>query len=77
LFYLPRLFVYHAATTDRPGRQRFEVMEGKLYRVIMRPSMIATVALGLTLVALQPGLLTGVWLWLKLLAVVALLGYHH
>jgi putative membrane protein len=43
----------------------------------MRPSMIATVALGLTLLALQPGLLTGVWLWLKLLAVVALLGYHH
>jgi len=31
LFYLPRLFVYHALTTDAPGSERFKVMERKLY----------------------------------------------
>lgn len=77
LFYLPRLFVYHVSTGDDLGRERFKVMEEKLYRVIMRPSMIATVALGITMLVLQPALLGGVWLWLKLLGVVALLGYHH
>ena len=41
LFYLPRLFVYHQSTTDTAGRERFKVMEDKLYRIIMRPSMIA------------------------------------
>ena len=41
LFYLPRLFVYHAACDDQPGRERFKVMERKLYRGITTPSMIA------------------------------------
>ncbi|MCZ0942420.1 MAG: CopD family protein, partial [Gammaproteobacteria bacterium] len=41
LFYLPRLFVYHATATDAPSRERFEVMEAKLYRIIMNPAMIA------------------------------------
>lgn len=42
LFYLPRLFVYHAMSEDALSHQRFEVMERKLYRGIMWPSMIAT-----------------------------------
>ena len=41
MFYLPRLFVYHTSTEDEPGKARFRMMEDKLYRVIMRPSMIA------------------------------------
>ncbi len=46
LFYLPRLFVYHALSSDALSRARFKVMERKLYRGIMTPSLIVTVALG-------------------------------
>lgn len=77
LFYLPRLFVYHSATTDTAGRERFKVMESKLYRVIMRPSMIVALVLGIAMLILNPALLGAAWLWLKLAGVVALIGYHH
>jgi protoporphyrinogen IX oxidase len=78
LFYLPRLFVYHVSTEDDAGRARFKTMESKLYRLIMRPSMIATVVLGLTLLLGRWSAFAPMaWLWLKLIAVVALLGYHH
>lgn len=77
LFYLPRLMVYHVTTEDTPGRERFKVMEDKLYRIIMRPSMIVTVVFGIAMLVLRPGMLFDAWLWLKLLGVVALLGYHH
>jgi putative membrane protein len=78
LFYLPRLFVYHAGTADAAGRERFKVMERKLYRVIMRPSMIATVVFGVWLLVLGwPAFAASGWLWLKLAGVLALLGYHH
>ncbi|HEV7929900.1 MAG TPA: CopD family protein, partial [Nitrosospira sp.] len=40
LFYLPRLFVYHATTSDSPGIERFKVMERKLYYGIMTPSAV-------------------------------------
>lgn len=42
LFYLPRLFVYHAMSEDTISHERFAIMERKLYRGIMMPSMIAT-----------------------------------
>lgn len=78
LFYLPRLFVYHAMSNDAPSRERFEVMERKLYRGIMMPSMIAALLLGIGMVALNPALFgTGGWLHAKLLLVVLLIGYHH
>jgi protoporphyrinogen IX oxidase len=78
LFYLPRLFVYHVGTVDSAGRERFKVMEHKLYRVIMRPSMLVTVALGLWLLYLRwPAIAASGWLWVKLTGVLALLGYHH
>ena len=78
LFYLPRLFVYHVSADDTVSRERFQVMESKLYRVIMRPAMIATLVLGVWLLVLawSPFAASG-WLWLKLAGVVALLGYHH
>ena len=50
LFYLPRLFVYHAMTEDEAGLERFKVMETKLFYGIIVPSSIVTV-------------LTGIWLW--------------
>ena len=42
LFYLPRLFVYHAMSTDAPSRERFKVMERKLYYGIMAPGAVLT-----------------------------------
>lgn len=77
LFYLPRLFVYHCGASDPVSHDRFVVMEDKLYRLIMRPSMIASVLFGVIMLALRPGLLGEAWLWCKLAAVLALLGYHH
>ncbi len=78
IFYMPRLFVYHAAAEDQVSRQRFSVMEGKLYRIIMRPSMIVTVVLGLwMLVSHWDALSSQIWIWVKLVLVILLLGYHH
>jgi len=78
LFYLPRLFVYHAMSEDSASRERFCIMERKLYRGIMIPSMIATLVFGIWMLALSPGLFaTGAWLHLKLTLVVLLIGYHH
>lgn len=77
LFYMPRLFVYHAMSEDEISRERFKIMEDKLYRVIMRPSMIATIVLGLWLLYLNPAWLKMGWMHAKLLLVVLLVGYHH
>ncbi|KRW74181.1 protoporphyrinogen oxidase HemJ [Stutzerimonas nitrititolerans] len=78
LFYLPRLFVYHAMSEDQLSRERFQTMERKLYRGIMMPSMIATLLFGIGMIAMNPGLFaTGGWLHAKLTLVVVLIGYHH
>ena len=77
LFYLPRLFVYHAMSEDAISRDRFQVMERKLYRGIMIPSMIATLAFGIGMIAFNPALFSGGWLHAKLALVVLLIGYHH
>ncbi len=74
LFYLPRLFVYHALTTDAPGNERFKVMERKLYYGIMAPSAVLTVVSGVWL-WLGFGI-SGGWLYAKL-ALVAILVAHH
>lgn len=78
LFYLPRLFVYHAMSEDQASRERFQVMERKLYRGIMMPSMIATLLFGIGMIVMNPGLFaTGGWLHAKLALVIVLIGYHH
>jgi putative membrane protein len=78
IFYLPRLFVYHAATTDTSGRARFEMMEAKLYRIIMLPAMLIAVGFGIWSLALTWQAWGGqVWLWAKVALVVVLVGYHH
>src|SRR5690606_41064294 len=67
LFYLPRLFVYHAMSEDQTSRERFKVMERKLYRGIMTPSMIATLIFGAWMIALNPAWFsTGGWLHAQL-----------
>jgi putative membrane protein len=75
LFYLPRLFVYHASTTDAAGIERFRVMESRLF-VIMTIGAVLTAAFGAWLVALDPGLLQAGWLRAKLVLVALLAGYH-
>lgn len=80
LFYLPRLFVYHAMARDRGDDQAidyFRVMQRKLYRGIMTPSMIAVIALGAWLLFLVPAHLGNGWLHVKLALVLLLVGYHH
>jgi putative membrane protein len=74
LFYLPRLFVYHAMSEDAPSRERFKVMERKLYRGIMTPAMVISLATGLWL-WLGYGF-NGGWLHAKLALVVLLVAYH-
>ncbi|BAU46663.1 membrane protein [Sulfurifustis variabilis] len=74
LFYLPRLFVYHAMTADAAGVERFKLMERKLYYGIMTPGAVVTVALGLWL-WLGYGF-TGGWLHAKLALVILLIAYH-
>jgi putative membrane protein len=74
LFYLPRLFVYHAMSEDAVSIERFKVMERKLYRGIMTPSAMLAVALGLWL-WLGFGFAGG-WLHVKLALVTVLLIYH-
>jgi len=74
LFYLPRLFVYHAGATDAVSRERFKVMERKLYRGIMVPAMVLTVASGLWL-WLGFGF-TGTWIHAKVGLVALLVAYH-
>ena len=77
LFYLPRLFVYHAMSADSLSQERFVVMERKLYRGIMWPSLIATWALGIWLVALGWDYYrTQSWLLIKVFLVIALTYYH-
>nr|WP_022947552.1 protoporphyrinogen oxidase HemJ [Methylohalobius crimeensis] len=46
LFYLPRLYVYHAMAEDDTGRERFKIMERKLYFGIMTPGMVLTFLFG-------------------------------
>jgi len=77
LFYLPRLFVNHAMTEDEAVQQRLIIMEGKLYRFIT-PWMLLTLIFGFWLLfdyawAAYSHML---WLHLKLLLVVLLVGYH-
>jgi len=74
LFYLPRLFVYHAMASDSVGIERFKVMERKLYHGIMAPSAILTIVSGAWL-WLGYGI-TGGWMYAKL-ALVAILVAHH
>ena len=74
LFYLPRLFVYHAQTEDKISIERFKIMERKLYAGIMTPCMILTLALG-TWLWLGYGFRGG-WLHAKLALVLVLVAHH-
>ncbi|MDH3355093.1 MAG: protoporphyrinogen oxidase HemJ [Chromatiales bacterium] len=78
LFYLPRLFVYHAMTEDHAGIDRFKTMERKLYRGIMNPSMVVATGLGLWLLYDYgwAAYASMGWLHVKITLVVILIAYH-
>lgn len=74
LFYLPRLFVYHAMTQNEVSKNQFKIMEHKLFWYIMTPALIATIIFG---EILARGLhFDGWWLHLKLILVGTLVLYH-
>ena len=76
MLYLPRLFVYHTETVPgSEGSERFKVMERKLLKGIMNPSMIAVWILGPLLVWLT-GAYTESWFQLKFILVIILSGMH-
>jgi protoporphyrinogen IX oxidase len=79
LFYLPRLFVYHAEAVPAGGEtdRLFQTMEDKLYRLIMVPSMVVTWVFGLSLVGV-PGVVDWglAWPWVKAASVVAMTIFH-
>lgn len=75
LFYLPRLFVYHAQAEDTVSKERFKVMERKLYRGIMAPAMGFTILSGAWMwLGFGVG---GNWLYAKLVFVATLIAYHE
>lgn len=78
LFYLPRLFVYHAMSEDDISKERFKIMERKLYRGIMTPSAIVALVLGVVLITYYPmeAIASMGWLHAKLTLVLVLFAYH-
>ena len=77
LFYLPRLYVYHADTADRVSLERFKVMEKKLFYYIMTPGAVLTILFGLWLISYNlMGYLQMTWLQVNLGLVLLLLVYH-
>jgi len=80
LFYLPRLYVYHAEQVTKGGETHalFQTMEYKLLRVIMNPAMISTWIFGLLLV-FTPGIVdwSAVWPYTKMAAVLVMTWFHH
>ena len=79
LLYLPRIFVYHVENYDKEEATNiFEVMERRLYSLIMRPAMVLTWLFGLFLIHLN-GIETfsNLWLQIKLILVVFLTVYHE
>ena len=79
LFYLPRLFVYHAMAEDSTSIERFKIMERKLFYGIMTPGGVLTIIFGIWMLidyawqAFTPG---SYWLHIKLLLIIVLVIYH-
>ena len=75
LFYLPRLFVYHATTTDTVSLERFVVMERRLFGIMTLGGTLAAI-FGLSMIAEAPSYLAAGWLHVKLTLVALLIAYH-
>jgi putative membrane protein len=83
LFYLPRLFVYHAEANEQPEparsilQQQYQIMEKRLYRLIMTPALVLTVTMAIAMLIAAPDLLKDTWLQVKLALVGGLIIYDH
>ena len=75
IFYLPRLFIYHAAASDAPSIERFQAMERRLFAIMTIGASLALL-FGLSMVLVAPGLLESGWLRVKLVLVLVLIAYH-
>jgi len=82
IFYIVRLFIYHTETQEKPEwekvtlRKQFRFMEERLWNIITVPAGIFVVITGITMLCLNPTLLSQPWMHVKLTAVILLLGYH-
>lgn len=76
LFYLPRLFVYHAENREKKEFvEVIKVMELKLYKYIGVPSFWATVISGMVLIMLNPAVFQQGWIHAKITLIILLAGY--
>lgn len=77
IFYLPRLFVYHAMATDAISNERFKIMERKLFFGIMTPGAVLTLFFGIWLISFNPSFyFSQVWVHIKLTLIALLVIYH-
>ncbi|NND08545.1 MAG: protoporphyrinogen oxidase HemJ [Saprospiraceae bacterium] len=83
LFYLVRLFVYHAEAFDKVGdastilARQYALMERRLFSMIATPAMVLTLIGGIGMLIINPGYFKLGWMHLKLTLVVLLIIYHH
>lgn len=76
IFYLPRIFVYYAASEHPQTRAQLAIMARRLYRFVT-PFMVLTIVFGLSLIATNASYyLNAPWMWLKLAGVTCLVVYH-
>ncbi len=82
MFYLPRLFVYHAEASEQQEpaqgilKSQYQIMEKRLYRIIMTPALLLTIIMGVSMIATEPSIIHSLWLQIKLGCVGILIGYH-
>jgi protoporphyrinogen IX oxidase len=83
LFYLPRLFVYHAEAREQQVEpaltiltEQYSLMEKRLYGIIMTPAMVVTIAMASAMIITVPSLIHETWIHVKLGLVLVLVGYH-
>lgn len=82
LFYLARLFVYHAEADLEPEpaqsilKKQYTLMEKRLYGIITTPAMVLTVLMAGGILSTQPMLIKQPWLHVKIVLVALLIGYH-
>ena len=76
LFYLPRLFIYHAEATDPVGRERFCTMERRLFAIMTLGAVLTTI-FGLILLGINQSLVEIQWFQVKLVLIAGLIAYHY
>ncbi len=77
LLYLPRLYVYHAMVEAGSVRaETFKLMERRLLKAIMNPAMIASWGFGLAMLYMNPGLLSEIWMMIKIVCIIGMTAAH-